>query len=52
VLDNTTSVYIYFISAKYFDPTVGHFQALHIVENVKGIKKLQFFNSFYIFYNM
>jgi len=34
---------MYFIKATYFDPIVGHFQALKIVENVKGITKIAIF---------
>jgi len=35
--------YMYFISAKCFDPTVSHFQALQIVENIKVITKISIF---------
>jgi hypothetical protein len=34
---------MYFISAKCFDQKVGHFQALQIVENIKGITKIAIF---------
>jgi len=34
---------MYFISAKCFDPTVSHFQALQIVENIKVITKISIF---------
>jgi hypothetical protein len=35
--------YLYFISAKCFDPRVGNLQAIKIVGNIKGIIKIEIF---------